>query len=61
MVLIPVVGVHMKTKERIHYASMKEAAQAVGAKPCSISYAVNTGHSIMGYHWYREGELDDEV
>lgn len=61
MALVPVVGVDKLTNERVHFASMKEAAQAVGTKPSSISYAVNTGHSIKGYNWYREGELDDEV
>lgn len=54
-----VVGVHMETGERLHFATMKEAARALGAAQSSISYAVNTGHSIKGYHWYREGELDE--
>lgn len=59
---VPVVGVHMVTKERVRFSSMKEAAYAVGAKPPSISYAVNTGcHSIKGYYWFKEGELEDEV
>lgn len=57
----PVIGVHKDTQDRIYFDSMKEAARAVGAKPNSISYAVNTGHSIKGYHWYKEDELDDEV
>ena len=40
--------------KRIRYASVKEAAAAVGVSPCRISTACVTGNRCAGRHWEKE-------
>ena len=50
---VPVVSIGQDGK-RTRYASMKEAAQAIGANVSQISKAVNFGDKVHGMKWERE-------
>lgn len=50
---VPVVSIG-PDETRTRYASMKEAAQAIGANVSQISKAVNFGDKVHGMKWERE-------